>query len=121
MRIYMKRRCEGIGVISVEECCAELRSINIYLASSEERLLKAVARIQKLGKDKIESKNDYSSRIEREKIDKVGRMKLHGKSGRDTDNKKSGKTWYWLRNGSLKRETESLLLAVQVQVKHKLG
>ena len=121
MRIYIKRRCGGIDVISVEEFCAELRSINIYFASSEERLLKAVARIQKLGKDKIESKNDYSSRIEQEKIDKVGSMKLHGKFGRDTDNKKPGKSCYWLRNGSLKRERENLLLAVQVQVKHKLG
>ena len=67
MRICIKRRCGGRGLISVEECCAELRSIDIYLANSEERLLKAVTTIEKLGKDKIESKNDYSSRIEREK------------------------------------------------------
>ena len=42
-------------------------------------------------------------------------MKLHGQFGRDTDNKKSEKLWYWLRNGSLKQETESLLSAAPEQ------
>ena len=42
-------------------------------------------------------------------------MKLHGKFGRDTDDRKSEKSWQWLRNGSLKRETESLLSAAQKQ------
>ena len=37
-----------------EWCAAELRSIDFYLANSEERLLKVVARLEKLGKDKIE-------------------------------------------------------------------
>ena len=32
-------------------------------------------------------------------------MKLHGKFGRDANNKKSGKSWHWLRNGNLKRAT----------------
>ena len=38
-------------------------------------------------------------------------MKQHGQFGRETDNKKLGKSQQWLRNGNLKRETESLLLA----------
>ena len=42
-------------------------------------------------------------------------MKLHGQCGRDTDDKKSGKSWHWLRNGNLKRETESLLSTAQKQ------
>ena len=29
-------------------------------------------------------------------------MKLHDQCGRDTDDKKSGKSWQWLRNGNLK-------------------
>ena len=79
MRIYIKRRYGGRGLISVEECCAaELRSIDFYLANSEEELLKVVARLDKLGKDKIESKKYYNNRIEQEKMDQLRSMKLHG-------------------------------------------
>ena len=42
-------------------------------------------------------------------------MKLHGQLRRDTDDKKSGKSWHSLRNGNLKRETESLFSVVQKQ------
>ena len=90
MKIYIKRRYEGRGLISVDKCCAaELRSIDFYLANSEEELLKVVARLEKLGKDKIESKKDYNNRIEQEKVDQLRSMKLHGQFGRDTDDKKS--------------------------------
>ena len=97
----------------MEECCAAaLRSIDFYLVNSEEELL---TRLEKLEKDKIEGKKDYNNRIEQEKMDQLRSMKLCGQFGRDTDNKKSGKSWHWLRNGNLKRETESLLSAAQEQ------
>ena len=116
MRIYIKRRYGGRGLISVEECCAaELRSIDFYLPNSEEELLKVVARLEKLGNDKIESKKDYNNRIEQEKLDQLRSMKLHGQLERDTADKKSEKSWCWLRNGNLKRESESLLSAAQEQ------
>ena len=45
----------------MEECCAaELRSIDFYLANIEEELLKVAARLEKLGKDKIESKKEQN-------------------------------------------------------------
>ena len=57
MRIYIKGRYGGRGLISVEECCAsELRSIDFYLVNSEKELLKVVARVEKLEKDKTEGK-----------------------------------------------------------------
>ena len=58
--------------------CSKLRSIDFYLANSEEELLKVVARLEKLGKDKIESTKDYNKRIEQEKMDQLRSMKLHG-------------------------------------------
>ena len=48
-------------------------------------------------------------------MDHLRSMKLHGQFGRDTDDKKSGKLWHWLRNEHLKRETESLLSEAQEQ------
>ena len=93
MRIYIKRRYEGRGLISVEEfCAAELRSIDFYLVNSEEELLKLVARLEKLDKGKIDGKKDYNNRIEQERMDQLRRMKLNGQFGRDTDDKKSGKS-----------------------------
>ena len=116
IRIYIKCRYGGRGLIRVEEyCAAELRSIDFYLASSEEELLKVVARLKKLGKDNIESKKDYNNRIEQEKMVQLRSMKLHGQFGRDTDDKKLEKSLHWLRNGNLKRETKSLLSAAQKQ------
>ena len=114
MRIYIKRRYGGRGLISVEECCTtELRSIDFYLVNSEEELLKVVVRLEKLEKDKVEGKKDYNSK--EEKTDQLRSIKLHGQFGRDTDDKKSGKSWHWLRRGNLKREAESLLSAAQEQ------
>ena len=86
----------------MEECCAaELRSIDFYLMNSEEELPKVVAMLEKLEKDKIEGKKDHNNRIEQEKIDQLRSMKLHGQFGRETDDKKSGKSWHLLKNGNL--------------------
>ena len=94
MKIFIKRRYGGRSLISVENCCAaELRSIDFCLAHSEEELLKVVARFEKLGKYKIQSKKDYNNRIEQEKIDQLRSMKLQGQFGRDTDDYKSEKSW----------------------------
>ena len=74
--------------------------------NSEEELLKVVVRLEKLEKDKIEGKKDYINKIEQEKMVQLRSLKLHGQFERDTDNKKSEKSWQCLRNGNLKRETE---------------
>ena len=86
MRIYIKCMNGQQGLVSVKECCAaELRSIDFYLLNSEEDLLKAVARLEKLDEDKIEGKKDYNNKIEKGKMDQLRCVKLHGQSGRDTD------------------------------------
>ena len=57
MTTHIKCRYGGRGLISVEECCAtELRSIDFHPVNREEELLKVVARLEKLKKDKIEGK-----------------------------------------------------------------
>ena len=50
-----------------EGCAVELISIDFSLKDSKEELLKVVARLEKLEKNKIESKKYYNSRIEQEK------------------------------------------------------
>ena len=91
LKIYIKRRYGGRALISVEECCAaKLRSIDFYLVNSE-KFLKVVARLKKY---QIEGKKDYNNRTEQDKMDQLGSIKLHGQFERDTDDKKSGKSWY---------------------------
>ena len=95
MRIYIKRRYGGRSLISVEECfAAELRSIDFYLENTEEELLKVVASLEKLEKNKIEKIRDYINRTEQEKIDQLRSMKLDGQFGRDIYDKKSEKSWH---------------------------
>ena len=72
--------------------CRKIRSIDFFLVNSKEELLKVVARLEKLEKDKIEGKKDYNNIIEQEKMDQLRSMKLHGQFGRDIDNKQSEKS-----------------------------
>ena len=91
------------------------KKYNIDLVNSEEELLNVVARLEKLEKDTIEGKKDCNNKIEQEKTYQLRSMKLHGQFRRDTDDKKSEKSWHWLRNGNLKREIESLWSEAQEQ------
>ena len=85
MRIYIKCRYGRQGLTNVEEyCTAELRSINFYLVNCKEELLKNVASLEKLEKDKSEGKKDHSNGIKQEKMDQVRSMELHGQLGRKT-------------------------------------
>ena len=83
----------------MEECwVAKSKSIYHYLPNSDEMLLKAVARLEKLSKNKNKNKNDHSKRIKQEKIDKLRCMQLYDQFGRDTDEKKSEESRNYLRH-----------------------
>ena len=53
---------------------------------NSEELLKVVARLGKLEKNKIECKNRLQQNRIRKKKDQLRSMKMHGQFGRDTDN-----------------------------------
>ena len=115
-RLYIKRKNGGRGLISIEDCVAgEKRSLDYYLANSEEILLRHVADKNGLDKATIESKDAYKTRIDQEKIQSWKNMPLHGKFEQDTQDLKTTDSWTWLTRGDLKRETESLLIAAQDQ------
>ena len=116
LRVYIRRKNGGRGLIGVEDCVGgELRNVHHYLANSHEVLLAAVAKEEGLEKESIEKKERYKERIEREKMEELERMKLHGQFERDTKELKCEKTWNFLSKGDLKRETESLITAAQEQ------
>ena len=116
IRLYMKRKNGGRGLTSIEECVAsEARNLDEYIANSKEESLSFVANEVPLQPDDIEGKNEYSSRIQKEKLDALIGMPLHGQFERETRDLKTEDSWAWLKNGDLKRETESLLMAAQEQ------
>ena len=77
-----------------EFCAAELRSIDFYLANSEEELLKVMTRLEKLWKDKIESKEKLQ---QQNRTRKNWPIKKYETSWSDADNKKSE----WVRKKRL--------------------
>ena len=93
----------------------ERRNYNFYLANSEEELLKFVAEANKLDKNRIERKQAYKARLQSERMERWKEMPLHGQFLRQTEELRTEDSWMWLRRGELKRETESLLIAVQDQ------
>ena len=102
--------------MSIEECVAsEMRNLDYYLVNSHETLLNFVAKEKGLVKERIEGKEEYKRRVEKEKKDSFIAMKMHGQFERDTKEIKTDESWNWLRRGELKRETESLILAAQEQ------
>ena len=116
LRLYTPRKLEGRGLIGVEECVAsERRSLDLYVASSEEELLKYIATTNNLVEETIEGKEEYRRRIDVEKKTLREAMPLHGQFERDTKTLKTEESWDWLSKGDLKRETESLLIAAQDQ------
>ena len=70
IRLYMKRKNGGRGLTGIEECVAsEVRNLDEYIANSKEEILSFVANEVPLQPDDIEGKNEYSSRIQKEKLD----------------------------------------------------
>ena len=89
--------------------------MDLYVASSEEELLKYIATTNNLVEENIEGKEEYRRRIDVEKKTLREAMPQHGQFQRDTKTLKTEESWDWLSKGDLKRETESLLIAAQDQ------
>ena len=115
-RLYMKRKEGGRGLISIRSCVDnEIRSLNEYIANSDEELLMFAADTLDLNANNIETKDDFQKRLAREKAAELKAMKLHGQFENDTKEVKVKESWNWLRDGQLKRETEALIMAAQEQ------
>ena len=91
-RLYLQR-CEGTrGLLGLEDCVqVEVHSLEKYLSTSKEKILKEVSR------SRIIENNKYGQFI------------------KATEEVRSKRPWDWLKKGYLKRETESTIVAAQDQ------
>ena len=63
----------------------------------------------------IESVKEFQERRRKERSNVLKQKKSHGKFFKQIEEVAREEKWLWLRDGSIKRETESLILAAQEQ------
>ena len=113
-RLYLPRKDGGRGLLGVQDTVNIAKvSLKRYVNNSTERLLSSLRIIE--DDEVIESKADAKKRKRTERKENWKEKTLHGQFLRQTDDIAGEDRWLWLKQGNLKRETESLILAAQEQ------
>ena len=113
-RLYLPRKDGGRGLLGVEDTVNIAKvSWKRYVNNSTERLLSSLRIIE--DDEFIESEADVKKRKRTERKENWKEKTLHGQFLRQTDDITGEDRWLWLKQGNLKRETESLILAAQEQ------
>ena len=98
-------RMEG-DLISRQDCVNQVKiSLECYLQSSKEELLKAV---RWEGNENREAAASFKARRRTKNIQERREKLLYRQFARQGEEQRSEETWNWLKEGNLKRETEAL-------------
>ena len=112
-RLYVPRKEGGRGLISVGDFVNQAGILlETYVQSSEEKILKAVRR---KGVENQETAASFKERRRTEKTQGWKEMPLYGQFARQSEDQRNDETWTCLKEGELKREKGSLIIAAQVQ------
>lgn len=113
-RIYMPRKDGGRGLLNVEETVnLEISGLNYYISNSNESLLTAAFRVLDLDDEEIESRDTIRRRnMLNRKVD-LHNKQMHGQFFRQTEEFENNCDW--IKDGTIKRTTESLIFAAQEQ------
>ena len=104
-RLYVSRKEGGRGLASIEDSVdASIQLLKDYIQKHEGGLITAT---------RIETENMMNNRMRITRKEKWEGKQLYGHFKRLMNNISHDKTWAWLRKGNFKRETESLLIAIQ--------
>ena len=112
-RLYVPRKMGGRGLIGIEDFVElAILGLNNYVNESQDKLIEGARGCEIIEQESTET-------VKRKRVEaRVSEWKekpLHGQYLRETEDVKSMDTWLWLREGTLKKETESLLTAAQDQ------
>ena len=100
-------------MISIEDFVElAIRGLKVHVHGSEERLIQT-ARGSKI--DGLEAVIVLKKSKKEKRLEDWEKKILHGLYLRQTKEVRSDQCWGWLQNRDLKRETESLMVAVQNQ------
>ena len=126
LRLYIKRKEGGKGLISVEDCVKmERANLKSYVSESEEWLLKEVASMELV--KSVESGTDYKKRIEAERKETLRSKPLHGKFFNVVEGLAEegvvdlDRSRQWLKAGFLTKSTEGFIMAAQEQALRTKG
>ena len=104
-RLYVSRKEGGRGLASFEDCVdASIQRLEDYIQKHDGGLITAI---------RNDTDNDTDNRMTRNRKKKWEGKQLYGRFERLINIISHNKTWTWLRKANFKRETESLLTAVQ--------
>ena len=112
-RVYLPRNRGGRGLMNIEDIILlEKAGLIDYVKSSNESLLVAARSVTAF--ENLDRRDTIKKRLIDNRIEQVRQKQLHGQYLRQTEEVSSNE-WEWLKDGSLKRETESLIFAAQEQ------
>ena len=112
-RLYVGRKDGGRGLISIEECVENsVLGLRECVENSSERLIRAAKDWYEVSEESVD---DLKRRRAAERKERWKEKPMHGQFIRQTMDIADDMSWAWLRNGTLKRETESLITAAQDQ------
>ena len=113
-RIYVKRPKGGRGLMSVEDVVrCEEHSLARYVRDADSEILGAASKFLKEVGD--EGAGEMKDKQEEKKVKAWEEKPMHGQHVRQTREFMATESWQWLIRGSLKRETEAMLVAAQDQ------
>jgi len=114
-RLYLPRRDGGRGLKSIAQCVEEdKRGLADYIASTTEKILSKVKYAKLLGSEC--NKKDFKKKMLSDRQKEWRSIPMAGQYIRDTENITSKEeTFKWLMDGTLKKETEELIVAAQDQ------
>ena len=114
-RLYLPRKEGGRGLISVEDTVEQaVVDLESYVKNSTESLLVAARKVNGDFGD-VESTAEVKQRKKEARKKNWRQKKLHGKFVSSTDDITGADRWTWIQKGTLKRQTESLIMAAQEQ------
>ena len=113
-RMYVEREKGGRGLMSIEETVRyESHSLKKYTEDSDILAIRTAGKIIK--SDSAENSGEYRKHQKKTRADKWREKPMTGQHLRQTKENTAKESWQWLKRGTLKRQTESLIIAAQDQ------
>ncbi len=113
-RIYVERERGGRGLMSIEDTVNyERHSLKRYTETSDVVMIRKAGEIIKSNSE--EDRSEYRCQQKKSRLDSWTNKPMNGQHLRQTKEDMAKESWQWLKRGSLKRQTESLIIAAQDQ------